>query len=50
MSLELHGAYLMLGDFYDSKQSAYGSPVNGGIDGRPANPWTAFLVFKWLMF
>ena len=50
MSLELHGAYLSLGDFYDSKQSAYGSPVNGGIDGRPTNPWTAFLVLKWLMF
>lgn len=50
MSLEFHTAYMMLGDFYDSKQSAYGSPVNGGIDGRPANPWTAFLVFKWLMF
>ena len=50
MSLELHGAYLSLGDFYDSKQAAYGSPVNGDIDGRPANPWTAFLVFKWLMF
>ena len=50
MSLELHGAYLSLGDFYDSKQAAYGSPVNGDIDGRPTNPWTAFLVFKWLMF
>jgi hypothetical protein len=50
MSLELHGAYLLLGNFYDSKQAAYGSPVNGGIDGRPVNPWTAFLVFKWLMF
>ncbi len=50
MSLELHGAYLSLGDFYKSRQSSYGSPVNGDIDGRPANPWTAFLVFKWLMF
>jgi len=50
MSLELHGAYLGLGDFYDSKQSAYGSPVNGGIDGRPVNPWTVFLVYKWLLF
>lgn len=50
MSLELHGAYLMLGDFYDSQQSSYGSAVNGGINGRPINPWTAFLVFKWLMF
>lgn len=50
MSLELHGAYLMLGDFYDSKQSSYGSSVNGNSDTRPANPWTTFLVFKWLLF
>lgn len=50
MSLEIHSAYLMLGDFYESQQSAYGSPVNGGIVGRPTNPWTAFLVYKWLMF
>ena len=32
------------------KQSAYGSPVNGNIDGRPVYPWTAFMVFKWLLF
>jgi hypothetical protein len=50
MSLELHGAYLMLGDFYDSKQSSYGSSVNGNSDTRPVNPWTTFLVFKWLLF
>jgi hypothetical protein len=50
VSLELHGAYLMLGDFYDSNQNSYGSPVNGGLDERPVNPWTTFLVFKWLMF
>jgi len=50
MSLELHGAYLVLGDFYDSKQSSYGSSVNGDSDTRPVNPWTTFLVFKWLMF
>jgi len=50
MSLELHGAYLMLGDFYDSKQSSYSSSVNGNSNKRPLNPWTAFAVFKWLMF
>ncbi|MGE0077596.1 MAG: hypothetical protein AB7S48_07040 [Bacteroidales bacterium] len=50
MSFELHGAYLMLGDFYESKQSSYGSSVNGGLDKKPVNPWTAFVVFKWLMF
>jgi hypothetical protein len=50
MSLELHSAYLVLGDFYDSRQSSYGSPVNGDFEKRPTNPWTAFIVFKWLMF
>lgn len=50
ISLELHSAYMMLGDFYDSKQDSYGSAVNGGTDTRPVNPWTTFLVFKWLMF
>lgn len=50
MSLELHGAHLWLGDFYKSKQNSYGSPVNGGIEGKPVNPWTTFLVYKWLMF
>ncbi len=50
MSLELHGAYLMLGDFYDSRQSSYSSSINGNSPERPVNPWTAFLVFKWLMF
>lgn len=50
MSLELHTAYLMLGDFYDSRQSAYGSSVNGDKATRPNDAWTTFLVFKWLMF
>ena len=44
MNLELHGAYLWLGDFYDS------SRVNGGVSERPVNPWTVFMGFKWLMF
>ena len=44
MNLEFHAAYLALGDFYDSPQ------LNGGRGDRPDNPWTAFLVFKWLMF
>lgn len=44
MEVELHGAYLWLGDFYDSKLT------NGGVDIRPNNPFTAFVVFKWLMF
>lgn len=53
MSIELHGAYAWLGNFYDSNDSSYSYHVNGNDDPndpRPANPWTAFLVFKWLMF
>jgi hypothetical protein len=44
MELELHGAYLWLGDFYDSQA------VNGGAQERPINPYTTLVVFKWLMF
>ncbi|MBK6904398.1 MAG: hypothetical protein IPH04_16750 [Saprospirales bacterium] len=44
MSVELHGAYLWLGDFFDSPS------VNGGFEQRPVDPFTAFLAFKWLMF
>ena len=44
MNLELHAAYLWLGDFYDSQR------VNAGSIERPANPWTVFLGYKWLMF
>lgn len=44
MNVELHGAYMWLGDFYDSPR------VNGGASERPVNPWTVFLGFKWLMF
>ncbi len=50
MSLELHAAYLSLGDFYDSNESTHGSDINGLSDTRPVNPWTAFIVFKWLLF
>ncbi|MEO1051907.1 MAG: hypothetical protein AAFX87_14850 [Bacteroidota bacterium] len=44
MNIELHAAYLWLGDFYDSAE------VNSGLTERPVNPWTAFIAFKWLMF
>lgn len=51
MSLEMHGAYVWLGDFYDSNDESYSYYVNGTADGeRPVNPWTVFVVFKWLMF
>lgn len=44
MDLELHAAHLWLGNFYDSPA------VNGGVDERPADPYTVLVVFKWLMF
>jgi len=51
MSLELHGAYLWLGDFYKSNESKYSFDINGTAEtGIPLNPWTVFIVFKWLMF
>lgn len=44
MDLELHAAYLWLGDFYDSPE------VNGNRLERPTNPWTVFATFKWISF
>ena len=44
MNIELHAAYLWLGDFYDSPK------MNGNNTVRPENPYTVFLLFKWLMF
>ncbi len=45
MNLELHGAYLSLGDFYESPDVRAEE-----ITEKPVDPWTAFIVFKWLMF
>jgi hypothetical protein len=51
MSLELHGAYMSLGNFFDSNSATHGSDINSIYSTeRPANPWTAFLVYKWLLF
>jgi hypothetical protein len=56
LSLELHGAYLHLGDFYDSPREQAASLSNApqaaaaGAMGRPRDPWTTFLALKWLMF
>lgn len=44
MNLELHGAYLSLGDFYKSRVT------NGNVATKPVDPWTVFVVYKWLMF
>ncbi len=53
MNVELHAAYLWLGNFFTS------SAVNGMRQNRnepprrtarPGNPWTVFLTYKWLMF
>lgn len=50
MSLELHGANLWLGDFFDSNDDSHGSAINGNMATRPVNPYTVFLVYKWLLF
>lgn len=44
MDMELHAAYLSLGDFFDSPM------VNGNLDYRPKDPWTVFVTLKWIMF
>ncbi len=44
MDLELHAAYLKLGDFFDSEQ------VNGGLKNRPVDPWKIIFSIKWIMF
>lgn len=50
MSIEMHGAYMWLGDFFDSQDDSHGSSINGNSATRPVNPYTAFIVYKWLMF
>lgn len=51
MSIELHGANLWLGDFFESNDSSHGTDINGdNYSGKPVNPWTAFITLKWLMF
>ncbi|OYT16772.1 MAG: hypothetical protein B7C24_06090 [Bacteroidetes bacterium 4572_77] len=50
MSVELHAANLWLGDFYDSNDATYSSDINGSYNNRPPDPWTVFLVYKWLIF
>lgn len=44
LNVELHAAYMWLGDFYDSPQT------NGNLSKKPDNPFTVFTVFKYLMF
>lgn len=50
MSVELHAAYMWLGDFFDSRDDSHGSSINGNSATRPVNPYTAFIVYKWLLF
>jgi hypothetical protein len=58
LSIELHAAYLHLGDFYDSPREQTAAltstmnPANAASagTGRPRDPWTTFLALKWLMF
>jgi hypothetical protein len=50
MSIEMHAAYLWLGNFFDSQDDSHGSSINGYSATRPVNPYTVFVVYKWLMF
>ena len=51
MNIGLHGAYMSLGDFFDSNDSGHGTDINGIYNtARPTNPWTVMLVYQWLMF
>ncbi len=50
MTIEMHAAYMWLGDFFDSTDDSHGSSINGNSATRPVNPYTAFIVYKWLMF
>lgn len=44
LTVEAHGAYMGLGDFYDS------TLTNGNVNVRPINPWLGFVCLKWLIF
>ncbi len=52
MELELRGAHVWLGDFYDAPYANGDQFVDADqrLNRRPTDPWTAFLAFKWLMF
>lgn len=43
LTLGVHGAYMMTGDFYDSPLSTYTGE-------KPKDPWTFFTTLSWLMF
>ncbi|MDT8323314.1 MAG: hypothetical protein RRA94_04305, partial [Bacteroidota bacterium] len=43
MSMGLHMAYMVPGDFYDSA-------FVRNSDGRPDDPWVVFATIAWLMF
>lgn len=52
MELELRGAHVWLGDFYDAPYTN-GDEFLDAADRRnqrPIDPWTVFVAFKWLMF
>jgi hypothetical protein len=52
MEIEVRAAHVWLGDFYDSSNTNGDSFLDAEdrLNARPANPWTAFVAFKWLMF
>ncbi|MCB2211617.1 hypothetical protein KQI52_05840 [bacterium] len=52
LDLELHAAYLALGDFYETPATngwRDSDPVKLA-DQRPEDPWTVFATLRWIMF
>jgi len=52
MEIELRGAHVWLGDFYDAPYANGDQFVDADerLGARPVDPWTAYVAFKWLMF
>ncbi len=48
LDLDLHAAYLDLGDYFASPEIVDSDELDQPI--RPRDPWTTFVTLKWLMF
>lgn len=49
LDLELHAAYMWLGNFYESPE-VNGSGWSDPVYERPDDPWTVLATIKWIMF
>jgi hypothetical protein len=52
MELEVRGAHVSLGDFYDAPRANGDDFVDADdrLNARPVDPWLVYVAFKWLMF